>query len=71
MHDLLFSFPLSSFPSLHHQQPEQPVVREEDVTQLQEMFPSLDQEVVHSALAETSDGKVDSAITKLGGDSCR
>ena len=52
-------------PSLPHQQPQCPNVRDEDVIQLQEMFPSLDKEVVHSVLAETSDGQVDSAIAKL------
>jgi len=43
---------------------QRPVIRDEDVTQLQEMFPSLDKEVVRSVL-EASNGQVDSAVTNL------
>lgn len=41
-----------------------PRVREEDVKQLQEMFPTVDGEVVRSVL-EASNGQVDSAVTNL------
>ena len=39
-------------------------VRDEDVKQLREMFPNLDEEVVRSVL-EASNGQVDSAVTSL------
>ena len=41
-----------------------PVVREEDVKQLKEMFPSLEEEVVRSVL-EASHGQVNSAVNSL------
>ena len=41
-----------------------PAVRDEDVKQLQEMFPTMDGEVVRSVL-EASSGQVDSAVTNL------
>ena len=46
------------------QQPLRPHVREEDVTQLREMFPTLKEEVVCSVL-EASNGRIDSAVTNL------
>ena len=39
-------------------------VKDEDVHQLQEMFPTLDTEVLRSVL-EASNGQVDSAVTAL------
>ena len=51
-------------PAPQPQQPLRPRIREEDVTQLREMFPSLDEEVVRSVL-EASNGQVDSAVTNL------
>ena len=63
----LDSFSLPSVPMQPAQQPQQPLrprIRDEDVTQLREMFPSLDEEVVRSVL-EASNGRVDSAVTNL------
>jgi toll-interacting protein len=45
------------------QQPQHPV-KDEDVTRLQEMFPTLDTEVVRSVL-EANNGMADSAVTAL------
>ena len=53
-----------SVPLQPAQQPLHPHVREEDVTQLREMFPTLEEEVVRSVL-EASNGRVDSAVTNL------
>ena len=39
-------------------------IKEEDVKELKEMFPALDEEVVRSVL-EASGGRVDSAVTNL------
>ena len=66
---LVFCSPLSVplQPAQQPQQPQQPLrphVREEDVTQLREMFPTLEEEVVRSVL-EASNGRVDSAVTNL------
>ena len=58
---------LPSVPMQPAQQPQQPLrprIRDEDVTQLREMFPSLDEEVVRSVL-EANNGRVDSAVTNL------
>jgi toll-interacting protein len=41
-----------------------PRVKEEDVKQLVEMFPTLEKDVIHSVL-EASNGNVDSAVTNL------
>ena len=41
-----------------------PRVKEEDVKQLVEMFPTLEKDVIHSVL-EASNGKVDTAVTSL------
>ena len=63
---LVFCSPLS-VPLKPAQQPQQslrPHVREEDVTQLREMFPTLKEEVVCSVL-EASNGRIDSAVTNL------
>lgn len=43
---------------------QQPRVRDEDVTQLQEMFPTLGTDVLRSVL-EANNGVVDSAVTAL------
>ena len=51
-------------PAQQPQQPLRPPVREEDVTQLREIFPTLKEEVVRSAL-EASNGRIDSAVTNL------
>ena len=66
---LVFCSPLSVplQPAQQPQQPQQPLrphVREEDVTQLREMFPTLKEEVICSAL-EASNGRIDSAVTNL------
>jgi len=45
-------------------QPPRARVKDEDVTRLQEMFPTLDTEVVRSVL-EASNGQADSAVTTL------
>ncbi len=41
-----------------------PRVKEEDVQQLVEMFPTLEKDVIHSVL-EASNGRVDTAVTSL------
>ena len=46
------------------QQPQRPPVSDEDVTRLQEMFPTLDTDVVRSVL-EASNGQADSAVNTL------
>ena len=45
-------------------QPPGPRIKEEDIINLQEMFPTLDSEVVRSVL-EAKNGHVDSAVTSL------
>jgi len=44
--------------------PQVPRVREADVKQLVEMFPTLEKDVIHSVL-EANNGRVDSAVTSL------
>lgn len=39
-------------------------MKEEDVKQLVEIFPTLEKDVIHSVL-EASNGQVDSAVTNL------
>ena len=46
------------------QQTQHPQVNDEDVSRLQEMFPTLDTEVVRSVL-EANNGMADSAVTAL------
>lgn len=46
------------------QQSQRPRVKDEDVTRLQEMFPTLDTDVVRSVL-EANNGVADSAVTAL------
>jgi len=41
-----------------------PRVKEEDVKQLSEMFPTLEKDVIHSVL-EANNGQVNSAVTSL------
>ncbi len=41
-----------------------PRVKEEDVKQLVEMFPTLEKDVIHSVL-EANNGQVDPAVTSL------
>ena len=43
---------------------QRPRVKDEDVTRLQEMFPTLDTDVVRSVL-EANNGVADSAVTAL------
>lgn len=45
-------------------QPARPQIKEEDIKQLQEMFPTVDKEVIQSVL-EASNGQVDPAVTNL------
>ena len=45
-------------------QPVRPQIKEEDIKQLQEMFPTVDKEVIQSVL-EASNGQVDPAVTNL------
>ena len=44
--------------------PARPQIKEEDIKQLQEMFPTVDKEVIQSVL-EASNGQVDPAVTNL------
>ena len=53
-----------SVPLQPAQQPLRPHVREEDVTQLREMFPTMEEDIVRSVLEE-SNGQMDSAVTTL------
>ncbi len=44
--------------------PQPPRIKEEEVQQLQEMFPTVDKEVVVSVL-QASNGQMDQAVTNL------
>lgn len=44
--------------------PARPRIKEEDIRQLQEMFPTLEKDVIHSVL-QASNGQVDAAVTNL------
>ena len=45
-------------------QPARPQIKDEDIKQLQEMFPTVDKEVIQSVL-EASNGQIDPAVTNL------
>ena len=61
----LFDLAMSSVAAApQQQQPQRPPVSDEDVTRLQEMFPTLDTDVVRSVL-EASNGQADSAVNTL------
>ena len=44
--------------------PPRPRIKEEDVLQLQEMFPTLEKDVILSVL-QANNGRVDAAVTSL------